>query len=353
MNIGFPDVCLTPPIPLPVPYPNFALHAMAVPFSPIVKVTMMPALNMASKIPMTMGDEPGVAHPMYKQMGAFTMGNPIVYIDKLPAINLLCPTTGNNMNNPVGAVLVPSVTNVLYTLAPHTPEGGAASAAAPRSFDRPMSLADLAQLEQRLEGPGREPVQAELLRDGVGYLAIHVFSAAVPALVYSALQTLEAAGARRLLLDLRGNPGGELHAFLELAGDFLPLGALLVTMEDTDGDRTTYRSRRAQSYHHPVGILVDRATASAAELFAGCLKSHGRAVLVGETTYGKGAGQRLVPAPEGPGAHAATAASFTLPHGEAVEGRGVSPDIDACLPEDQLALALEAVLLLDIAHERI
>lgn len=346
MNIGFPDVCLTPPIPLPIPYPNFALHAMAVPFSPVVKVTMMPALNMASKIPMTMGDEPGVAHPMYKQMGAFTMGNPIVYIDKLPGINLLCPTTGNNMNNPLGAVLVPAVTNVLYTLAPVTPEGGADRAAAPRSFDRPMSLADLEQLEQRLEGPGREPVQAELLRDGVGYLAIHVFSAAVPALVYSALQALEAAGARRLLLDLRGNPGGELHAFLELAGDFLPLGALLVTMEDTDGDRTAYRSRRAQSCRQPLGILVDRATASAAELFAGCLKSHGRAVLVGETTYGKGKGQRLVPATEGPGAHAATAASFTLPHGEEVDGRGVSPDIEARLPEEQLALAIEAVLLL-------
>jgi carboxyl-terminal processing protease len=354
MNIGFPDVCLTPvgPAVVPIPYPNFALNAMAVPFSPVVKVTMMPALNMGSKIPMTMGDEPGVAHPMFKQTGAYTMGNPIVYVDKLPAINLLCPTTGNNMNDALGAVLVPSVTNVLYTLAPVTPMGAADRAAA-RSFDRPMSLADLEQLAQRLEGPGREPVRAELLRDGVGYLAIHVFSAAVPALVYSALQALEAAGARRLLLDLRGNPGGELHAFLELAGDFLPLGALLVTMEDTDGDRTAYRSRRAQSYRHPVGILVDQATASAAELFAGCLKSHGRAVLVGETTYGKGAGQRLLPAQEGPGAHAATAASFTLPHGEEVEGHGVSPDIEARLPEDQLALALAAVLLLEVAHERI
>ncbi len=154
MNIGFPDVCLTPvgPAVVPIPYPNIALNAMAVPFSPVVKVTMMPALNMGSKIPMTMGDEPGVAHPMYKQMGAYTMGNPIVYVDKLPAINLLCPTTGNNMNDGLGAVLVPSVTNVLYTLAPSSPEGGAA--AGPRSFDRPMSLADLEQLERRLEGPG-------------------------------------------------------------------------------------------------------------------------------------------------------------------------------------------------------
>jgi carboxyl-terminal processing protease len=349
MNIGFPDVCLTPPIPVPIPYPNFALNVMAVPFSPIVKVTMMPALNMASKIPMTMGDEPGVAHPMYKQMGAYTMGNPIVYVDKLPAINLLCPTTGNNMNDGLGAVLVPSVTNVLYTLAPATE----VPSERPRSFDRPMSLADLEQLEQRLEGPGRAPVQAELLGDGVGYVAIHVFSGAVPALVYSAVQTLEAAGATRLVLDLRGNPGGELKAALELAGDLLPLGALLVTQEDSDGDRTAHRARRAQSYRHPLAILVNQATASAAELFAGCLKSHGRAVLVGETTYGKGGGQRLVPALEGPGAQATTAASFTLPHGEPVEGRGVSPDIESRYPDQQLALALAAVLLLEVDHERI
>lgn len=346
MNIGFPDVCLTPPIPVPIPYPNFALNVMAVPFSPIVKVTMMPALNMASKIPMTMGDEPGVAHPMYKQMGAYTMGNPIVYVDKLPAINLLCPTTGNNMNDGLGAVLVPSVTNVLYTLAPVSQER-------PQSFDRPMSLANLEQLEERLEGPGCAPVEARLLRGGVGYVAIHVFSGAVPALFYSALRALEAAGATRLLLDLRGNPGGELKAALELAGEFLPLGALLVSQEDPDGDRTAHRSRRAQSCRHPLAILVDRATASAAELFAGCLKSHGRAVLVGETTYGKGAGQRLVPALEGPGAHATTAASFTLPHGEELEGRGVSPDIESGDPAQQLDLALAAVLLLDADHERI
>jgi C-terminal processing protease CtpA/Prc len=76
-------------------------------------------------------------------------------------------------------------------------------------------------------------------------------------------------------------------------------------------------------------------------------------VLVGETTYGKGAGQRLLASPEGPGARTATAASFTLPHGEEVEGCGVCPDIEARLPAEQLALALEAVLLLEVAQERI
>src|ERR1700734_2370282 len=105
MNIGFPDVCLTPagPVPVPIPYPNMAMNAMAVPFVPTILVSFMPALNMMSKIPLTLGDQPGVATPLFMQMGAYTMGNPIVMLQGLPAVNLTCLTTGNNMNNPVGA----------------------------------------------------------------------------------------------------------------------------------------------------------------------------------------------------------------------------------------------------------
>src|SRR5262245_907327 len=119
MNMGFPDVCNTPvgPATAPLPYPNIAMNAQAVPFSPIVKVSMMPALNMGSQIPMTIGDEAGVAHPTIKGPGRYTVGNPIVSIDGMPAINLGCPTTGNNMNNGLGAVLVPSAVNVFYCLA--------------------------------------------------------------------------------------------------------------------------------------------------------------------------------------------------------------------------------------------
>src|SRR6185436_40551 len=90
MSLGFPDVCLTPPVPLPVPYPNIALNALAAIFSPVVKLCMLPALNMASFMPMTMGDEAGLAHPTFKGTGRYPMGNPIVHIDMLPAINLLC-----------------------------------------------------------------------------------------------------------------------------------------------------------------------------------------------------------------------------------------------------------------------
>src|ERR1700722_18601173 len=99
MNMGFPDVCLTPagPVPVPIPYPNMAMHAMAAPFVPTVLITSMPALNMGSIIPLTLGDQPGVANPLFMQMGMFTMGDPVVMISGLPGVTLTSPTSGNMM----------------------------------------------------------------------------------------------------------------------------------------------------------------------------------------------------------------------------------------------------------------
>ncbi|WP_438016783.1 S41 family peptidase [Sorangium sp. So ce315] len=299
MSIGFPDVCLTPvgPVVVPIPYPNFALNAMAVNFSVKVKVAMMNALNLGTTIPMTFGMEPGVAHPLYMDVGAYVAGNSKVIIEGLPAINLTCPTTGNAGNNAVGAVLVPSAVNVFYTCA-----------AAP---------------EEVLSGAGN--VEHALLGDGIGVIRIRVFSLDVPALVYRAMRALEAEGMRELVIDLCDNPGGELRAFVELAGDFLPAGSVVATVTDGDGDEVVYRSRQEAPYTAPVTILVNRGTASAAELFAGCLMAHGRAAIAGERTYGKGVGQALC-AGEG-GARMAAAVRVTLPGGADVQGVGLAPEL--------------------------
>jgi carboxyl-terminal processing protease len=136
-----------------------------------------------------------------------------------------------------------------------------------------------------------------------------------------------------MILDLRGCPGGELVAALELAGDFLPDGSVLVTATDTDGDDTVYRARQERPYRFPLVVLVDRHTASAAEVFAGALQAHGRAVVVGERTYGKGTAQKLLPGGADPRACYATVATLTLPNGEPVEGRGITPDVIPGLEE--------------------
>ncbi len=335
MNMGFPDVCLTPagPVPIPVPYPNMAMNAMAVPFVPTILVSFMPALNMMSKIPLTLGDQPGVANPLFMQMGAYTMGNPIVLLQGLPAVNLTCLTTGNNMNNPVGAVLVPSVTNVMLTRA--LPGRGDPEAA--------LDGATVGEIVDAL-GPGAAPsVEVAELPGGVVHARVRAFTSSVASQLYAALHRrgdLPAA----LVIDLRGNRGGELTSFLALAADFLPRGSELCTVVDGDGDAELHRAPHDPLYAMPVAVLVDRATASAAELFAGCLQAHGRAVVVaaaGERTTGKATSHAFFPS--GGAAAYVTVARCLLPGGLDLHGAGVTPDVAVAPGEDAVAIAVRCL----------
>jgi carboxyl-terminal processing protease len=313
MNIGFPDVCVTPvgPVPVPIPYPNMALNVMAVPFAPNVLISFMPGLNMGAETPITLGDQAGVESP-FMGPGRYTMGNPTVMVNALPAVNLLCPTTGNDFINPIGAVMVPSITNVFYSRA-GGPSLGVVDAEAMTQLSRALA--------------GSAPIET-LSPEGVAFIAVPVFSSDVPARVFSAVSRWGQHRVAALILDLRGCPGGELVAALELAGDFVPEGTLRLTATDADGDDTVYRSRHDKPYGFPLVVLVDRRTASAAEIFAGTLQVHRRAVVVGERTYGKGTAQKLLPGFSQPCACYATLATLTLPNGEPVEGRGIRPDVE-------------------------
>jgi carboxyl-terminal processing protease len=314
-NIGGPDVCLTPPAPTPVPYINIAYNAMSVAFCPTILLSMLPAHNKGTNIPITFGDVPGTASPNMR-VGRYVMGNIKVFLMGLQGINLTNPTTGNAANDAIGIVAVPSATNVFYTFAHTAPlEPGAVSREA---------LAELGQSLATSRRGDDSAVAAAPLVDGVGRVVIRRFSADVPSAVYHAVRELTDEGMTSLVLDLRGNPGGEMSAFIELAGDFLEQGTVIITMTDGDGDETVYRARGDHPYRFPVTLLVDGGTASAAELFAGCLQAHGRAVVVGDRTYGKGVAQAVVSSERG--AVYGTVASFTLPDGARVQGVGVAPD---------------------------
>jgi carboxyl-terminal processing protease len=313
MNFGFPDVCVTPvgPVPVPIPYPNMALNATAVPFAPNVLISFVPGLNMAAEMPMTLGDQAGVESP-FMGPGRYTMGNPTVMVNAMPAVSLLCPTSGNDFINPLGAVVVPSITNVLYSRA---------GAPAPGTVD----AAAVAELSDALA----ESAPVEILSpEGVAFIAAPIFSSGLPARVYSAVTRWGAENVAALIVDVRGCPGGELLSAVQLAGDFLPEGAVVATATDADGDAVVYRARREQPYAFPLFVLVDARTASAAEVFAGALQAHRRAVVVGERTYGKGTAQKLVPGSDAPAACYGTVATLTLPDGRAIDGHGVRPDVD-------------------------
>src|SRR5262249_5769748 len=161
------------------------------------------------------------------------------------------PTTGNNKNNAVGLVAVPDVVNVFYTL---------------REPDLCMTRPVPADVRSAWEALARRSsIETEELACGLPYVRAPRMSRDLPAPLYHAVRERDVQG---LVLDLRGNPGGELDAAIELADDFLPRGALVVTFVDPSGDRTERRARRGARYAIPLTILVDGLTASAAEIFA-------------------------------------------------------------------------------------
>lgn len=277
MNLCFPDVCNTPvgPATVPIPYPNIAMNAQALGFSPTVKVSMMNALNLGSSIPMTNGDQAGVAHSTIMGQAKYTMGHPMVFIDKQPAICLLCPTTGNNNNAPLGAVLVPSAVNVFYT------------------FAAEEQASWLTDVRQRLDTLGAAEVSASLEGETL-LLRIGAFPADVVRRLHAATLGLALEAVRAIVIDLRGNPGGELAAAVDLASEFLPEGSTVACMVDAEGDEEELITARPPRFEAPVRIFVDAGTASAAEVFAAALRDAGRAVLVGTPTHGKHTAAMLV-----------------------------------------------------------
>jgi carboxyl-terminal processing protease len=140
------------------------------------------------------------------------------------------------------------------------------------------------------------PVQhALLLPDGVGYVDLTVFSADAASDLGRAIDSLRTAGARSLVLDLRGNPGGLLDQGIGVADLFLDSGQPIVSTKGRSADENrAFADRAPQNWGTmPLVVLTDSGTASASEIVAGALQDHDRALVVGKTTYGKGSAQRV------------------------------------------------------------
>ncbi len=348
-SLNFPDVCKTPAPPapfIPVPYPNIGLNMQSAPFSPFVSIAFMPATNMATMKVMTTGDEAGAMGGLItgaiKAPGKTTMGNPLVFVTGLPGECLLTPTSGNMMNAPIGAQIVPSVVHVTYTYR-DGPGGGVPRAAAGATGAVPpatdgMSAEDLRGLRDVACGEGAAEsaarVRGSWLSPGIVLLRVGLFSTHADREVWNALRRFSSdetgspgtSAIRGVVIDLRGNPGGDAGAALRLAGCFLPRGTVLLRERDSDGDEEAIVVRGDQSYRWPLCVLVDGGSASASELLAATLQHHGRATVIGRPSHGKATAQRPVRAPDGT-ARYATVAEYLLPDGLPLDGRGLTPDV--------------------------
>jgi carboxyl-terminal processing protease len=182
----------------------------------------------------------------------------------------------------------------------------------------------------------------QYLGRGVGYLRMTVFDAALVRRARTALQQMAREGMKGLILDLRHNPGGALPASIGVADLFLSQGLLItrtvshyrpnlwgLRLPGFSGEME-FRSKVPSAYEEiPMVVLVNRASASASELLAGALRDHGRAVLVGERTFGKGVGQApiLLNSMFLQRYLYLTVLRYQTPKGLEVEGRGIEPDV--------------------------
>jgi len=167
----------------------------------------------------------------------------------------------------------------------------------------------------------------------IGYLHLSEFTSNAEERLLAALDELLAAGATGLVLDLRDNPGGFLDQSVAVADAFLPAGVALYERNSRGLDDTFVTGDGDAAETIPLVVLVNAGSASASEIVAGALQDRGRAVLVGETTFGKGSVQQIHSLADGSELRVTVARWYT-PNDHSISGEGITPDFEVATPED-------------------
>lgn len=194
-------------------------------------------------------------------------------------------------------------------------------------------------LELERAGIDIPTVDGEFLTGNIGYIRISSFGNQTAGEFKKTLAGLVDRGARKIILDLRDNPGGLLQTAVQICGSFIDSGRVVVSIVDHDGERQEYRTEDVPTCKGiPVAVLVNHNSASAAEILAGALQDYGAALLIGEPTYGKGTVQVMVPLESG-GALKVTTARYHTPQDRVIDGTGLEPDLRVLTPELQVTAA--------------
>jgi len=186
-------------------------------------------------------------------------------------------------------------------------------------------------------------LDSELREDGIYVISLYNFGGTAVREMRAALREFVAEDGDKLLIDLRGNPGGYLEAAVEVASWFLPVGKPVV-LEDY-GDRENAFVHRSKGYDimeddWQIAILVDGGSASASEIVAGALQEHERAVLIGTQTFGKGSVQELVDVTEET-ALKVTVSRWLTPNGRSLSESGLMPNLEVELTTEDIETGLD------------
>lgn len=205
-------------------------------------------------------------------------------------------------------------------------EGGTASLIISREGE-----SDYLEINVPLEEVNIPVVEYEMLEDNIGYISIYEFTGQAVSQYEEAFEELQSQGMKRMIIDVRNNPGGLLTSVCDLLEDMLPEG-LMVYTEDKDGKRQEYTCDGENDLEMPLVVLVNGNSASASEIFAGAIQDYGTGTIVGTTTFGKGVVQSLIPFTDGSAIKTTTAKYYT-PSGRCIHGTGIEPDVEVELTE--------------------
>ena len=192
-----------------------------------------------------------------------------------------------------------------------------------------------------------DTVEYRMLDKTTGYISLSEFDDVSLGQMQEAIRELSKQGMKQLVFDLRDNPGGLLSSVINISDLFLGRNELVMYMEDKQGQEYKYYSQNAAYFTGKMAVLVNGNSASASEVFSGAMKDHGRAILVGEQTFGKGIVQSFFHLSDDSYVKLTTD-HYCTPNGHDIHGTGITPDILApddpeTLEDEGLAAALLAL----------
>ena len=177
-----------------------------------------------------------------------------------------------------------------------------------------------------------QTVAYSMLEDNIGYIQITAFDEVTVEQFDNAVSDLQSQNIRGLIVDVRGNPGGNVDSVCSILDRLLPEGLLVYTI-DKNGSKEEEYADNEEVLDIPMAVLVNGDSASASEIFAAALQDYDWAEIVGEQTYGKGIVQYIIPLSDG-SAVKLTSAKYYTPNGECIHGIGVTPDVKVAADEN-------------------
>jgi carboxyl-terminal processing protease len=188
----------------------------------------------------------------------------------------------------------------------------------------------------------------------IGYVRLTAFSRDTSGELQRALEQLQSAGMRGLIIDLRFNPGGLLNAAIEVSDLFVSEGKIVSTKGRSTPERSWDAHKAGTFEGFPVVVLVNRFSASASEIVAACLQDHHRAVIMGERTWGKGSVQSVIDLEDGKSALKLTTAAYFRPSGKNIHRFPDAKDQDewGVMPDKDFLLKLNDKELVELIQDR-